>query len=156
VFAQLPRLVERAGNSESRQGSLTAFYTVLVEGDDLTDPVADSARAILDGHIVLSREIAERGRFPAIDVEASISRLMPKLVDPDHLPLMRRFKELAATYRENRDLIAVGAYRRGQDARLDRVIDIQPDLEAFLSQSMDEPADMASSIDALVDLLHSS
>ncbi|HER34892.1 MAG TPA: FliI/YscN family ATPase [Halothiobacillaceae bacterium] len=145
-----------AGNSENRDGSLTAFYTVLVEGDDLNDPVADAARAILDGHIVLSREIAERGRFPAIDVEASISRLMPKLVDPDHLSLMRRFKELAATYRENRDLIAVGAYRRGQDVRLDRVIDIQPDLEAFLSQSMDEPADMATSIDALVDLLHSS
>ncbi len=155
VFAHLPRLVERAGNSENRQGSLTAFYTVLVEGDDLNDPVADAARAILDGHIVLSREVAERGRFPAIDVEASISRLMPKLVDPEHLSLMRRFKELAATYRENRDLIAVGAYRRGQDARLDRVIDIQPDLEAFLSQPMNEPSDMASSIDALVDLLHS-
>ena len=154
AFANLPRLVERAGNSHSQQGSMTAFYTVLVEGDDLNDPVADSARAILDGHIVLSREIAERGRYPAIDIEASISRLMPKLVPEEQVQLMRHFKEMLATYRQNQDLIAVGAYRRGQDARLDRIIDAQPELEAFLSQSMHEPATLEQSVAALEQLLH--
>ncbi|HHQ69523.1 MAG TPA: flagellar protein export ATPase FliI [Halothiobacillaceae bacterium] len=156
AFANLPRLIERAGNASSKEGSMTAFYTVLVEGDDLNDPVADSARAILDGHIVLSREIAERGRYPAIDIEASISRLMPKLVPEAQINMMRHFKEMLATYRQNQDLIAVGAYRRGQDARLDRVIDAQPELEAFLSQSMYEPATLEESLAALEQLLQVS
>ncbi len=156
VFARLPALVERAGNGESAQGSMTAFYTVLVEGDDQNDPIADAARAILDGHIVLSRAIAERGRYPAIDIEASISRLMPALVSPEHLDLMQRFKQLMSTYNQSRDLLAVGAYRRGHDVRLDRAIDVQPDLEAFLSQSIHESADLDSSYAALESLMHSA
>lgn len=156
VFARLPALVERAGNGESTQGSMTAFYTVLVEGDDQNDPIADAARAILDGHIVLSRDIAERGRYPAIDIEASISRLMPALVSPEHLDMMHRFKQLMSTYNQSRDLLAVGAYRRGHDLRLDRAIDAQPDLEAFLSQSINESADLESSYAALESLMHSA
>ncbi len=154
VFARLPALVERAGNGESTSGSMTAFYTVLVEGDDQNDPIADAARAILDGHIVLSRTIAERGRYPAIDIEASISRLAPALVDSAQLDMIHRFKQLMSTYNQSRDLLAVGAYRRGQDARLDRAIDAQPDLEAFLRQSMDERASLADSVDALESLMH--
>ncbi|OZB37642.1 MAG: flagellar protein export ATPase FliI [Halothiobacillus sp. 14-56-357] len=156
VFARLPALVERAGNGESARGSMTAFYTVLVEGDDQNDPIADAARAILDGHIVLSRAIAERGRYPAIDIEASISRLMPALVSSEHLDLMQRFKQLMSTYNQSRDLLAVGAYRRGHDVRLDRAIDVQPDLEAFLSQSIHESADLDSSFAALESLMHSA
>ncbi|ANJ67930.1 flagellar protein export ATPase FliI [Halothiobacillus diazotrophicus] len=154
VFARLPSLVERAGNGESADGSMTAFYTVLVEGDDQNDPIADAARAILDGHIVLSRAIAERGRYPAIDIEASISRLMPSLVPPEQLDLMQRFKQLMSTYNQSRDLLAVGAYRRGHDVRLDRAIDAQPDLEAFLRQSMFERADMESSVLQLEQLMN--
>lgn len=154
VFARLPSLVERAGNGESAEGSMTAFYTVLVEGDDQNDPIADAARAILDGHIVLSRAIAERGRYPAIDIEASISRLMPSLVPPEQLDLMQRFKQLMSTYNQSRDLLAVGAYRRGHDVRLDRAIDAQPDLEAFLRQSMFERADMESSVLQLEQLMN--
>lgn len=154
VFARLPSLVERAGNGESEEGSMTAFYTVLVEGDDQNDPIADAARAILDGHIVLSRAIAERGRYPAIDIEASISRLMPSLVSPEQLDLMQRFKQLMSTYNQSRDLLAVGAYRRGHDVRLDRAIDAQPDLEAFLRQSMFERADMAGSVQQLEILMN--
>ncbi|WP_322628755.1 flagellar protein export ATPase FliI [Halothiobacillus sp.] len=154
VFARLPTLVERAGNGESAEGSMTAFYTVLVEGDDQNDPIADAARAILDGHIVLSRAIAERGRYPAIDIEASISRLMPSLVPPEQMDLMQRFKQLMSTYNQSRDLLSVGAYRRGHDVRLDRAIDAQPDLEAFLTQSMFERADMASSVEQLEILMN--
>jgi flagellum-specific ATP synthase len=156
VFAKLPALVERAGNGASTTGSMTAFYTVLVEGDDQNEPIADAARAILDGHIVLSRAIAERGRYPAIDIEASISRLMPSLVSPEHLDLMQRFKQLMSTYNQSRDLLAVGAYRRGHDVRLDRAIDAQPDLEAFLRQSIYESADLAHSIAQLEALMHTS
>lgn len=154
VFARLPALVERAGNGESATGSMTAFYTVLVEGDDQNDPIADAARAILDGHIVLSRAIAERGRYPAIDIEASISRLAPALVDSEQLDMSHRFKQLMSTYNQSRDLLAVGAYRQGQDVRLDRAIEVQPDLEDFLRQSMDERASLAESFDALESLMH--
>jgi flagellum-specific ATP synthase len=156
VFAKLPALVERAGNGESSQGSMTAFYTVLVEGDDQNEPIADAARAILDGHIVLSRAIAERGRYPAIDIEASISRLMPSLVSPEHLDLMQRFKQLMSTYNQSRDLLAVGAYRPGHDVRLDRAIEAQPDLEAFLRQPIYEQADLAHSLAQLEALMHTS
>ncbi|WTM88548.1 flagellar protein export ATPase FliI [Halothiobacillus sp. DCM-1] len=154
VFARLPALVERAGNGESARGSMTAFYTVLVEGDDQNDPIADAARAILDGHIVLSRAIAERGRYPAIDIEASISRLAPALVSPAQLDMIHRFKQLMSTYNQSRDLLAVGAYRRGQDQRLDRAIEVQPDLEAFLQQSLHEQASLDESVDALEALMH--
>jgi flagellum-specific ATP synthase len=119
VFAKLPQLVERAGNGGPNGGSITAFYTVLTEGDDPNDPVADAARAVLDGHIVLSRHIAETGLYPAIDIEASISRLMPLITSPEQQQLNRRFRQLNAAYAQNRDLITIGAYAKGSDPRVD-------------------------------------
>ena len=142
VFARLPALVERAGNGADRPGipagSLTAFYTVLTEGDDQQDPIADSARAILDGHIVLSRNLAETGHYPAIDIEASISRVMPSLIDNRQLGMTHRFKQLLSSYQRNRDLIAVGAYSRGNDPEVDQAIDAYPRLRGFLQQGMRE------------------
>ena len=138
VFAKLPQLVERAGNGEAGGGSITAFYTVLTEGDDLQDPVADSARAILDGHIVLSRRLAEEGIYPAIDVEASISRAMPNIVAPEQLQKMQAFKRLLAIYQENKDLISIGAYRPGSNPEVDLAIDRAPKLRQFVCQGMNE------------------
>ena len=153
VFARLPQLVERAGNSDSETGSMTAFYTVLVEGDDQNDPIADASRAILDGHIVLSREIAERGRYPAIDIEASVSRVMPSIVDGDQMDLARQFREFMATYSQNRDLISVGAYEQGSDPRVDAAIALQPDLEAYLGQDMQTAVSLEESVDNLFRVL---
>ncbi len=138
VFAKIPKLVERAGNAEAGGGSITAFYTVLTEGDDQQDPVADSARAILDGHVVLSRRLAEQGHYPAIDVEASISRAMPQIIESDHLKMAMRFKQLYSKYRQNEDLINVGAYVKGSDPDTDFVIDNLPSMNAFLRQGIDE------------------
>jgi flagellum-specific ATP synthase len=138
VFARLPQLVERAGNGPEGGGSITAFYTVLAEGDDQQDPIADAARAILDGHIVLSRALADQGHYPAIDIEASISRAMTALIKPLHLDVVRRFKHLYSRYQRSRDLIAVGAYAAGSDPTLDQAIAMQPGFEAFLQQGMDE------------------
>ena len=149
VFARLPQLVERAGNGLEGSGSITAFYTVLVEGDDQNDPIADAARAILDGHVVLSRRIAEGGRYPAIDVEASISRAMHEIVPPEHQELARRFRQQLATYEQNRDLIAIGAYQRGSDPRIDGAIAAWPKLERFLQQDMRTRVDYAESLRAL-------
>ena len=139
VFARLPQLVERAGNSDRGVGSITAFYTVLVEGDDQNDPIADAARAILDGHIVLSRRLAESGLYPAIDVEASISRAMHQIATREQLDLANRFKQAYSTYQQNRDLITVGAYRRGSDPRVDMAIEQWPKMLEFLRQDMYEP-----------------
>ena len=139
VFARLPQLVERAGNSDRGVGSITAFYTVLVEGDDQNDPIADAARAILDGHIVLSRRLAESGLYPAIDVEASISRAMHQIATREQLDLANRFKQVYSTYQQNRDLITVGAYRRGADARVDLAVEQWPKMMEFLRQDMYEP-----------------
>ena len=139
VFAKLPKLVERAGNGSTGGGSITAFYTVLTEGDDQQDPVADSARAILDGHFVLSRNLAEQGHYPALDIEASISRAMPQIVDASHLNLALQFKRLYSRYQQNADLIAVGAYARGSDQETDRAIDMLPAIRAYLQQGMNEP-----------------
>ncbi len=136
VFAKLPQLVERAGNGLEGSGSITAFYTVLTEGDDPQDPIADSARAILDGHIVLSRRLVEQGHYPAIDIEASISRVMAHLVLPEHLSLVQRFKHMYALYQRNRDLISVGAYAKGSDPLLDEAIALYPRMEQFLKQGM--------------------
>src|SRR5207253_9320446 len=122
VFARLPSLVERAGNGDSGKGSITAFYTVLTEGDDQQDPIADAARAILDGHIVLSRRIAESGQYPAIDVEASVSRVMHEISPREQIELARRVRQTLATYEHHRDLIAIGAYERGSDPRVDTAI----------------------------------
>jgi len=134
VFAKLPQLVERAGNGRKDGGSITAFYTVLMEGDDQQDPVADAARAILDGHIVLSRQLADQGHYPAIDIEASISRAITELLPKDELDRVRRFKALYARFQRSRDLITIGAYTRGNDAQLDEAIALYPKMESFLKQ----------------------
>ena len=149
VFAKLPALVERAGNGISGGGSVTAFYTVLTEGDDQQDPIADSARAILDGHVVLSRRLAEAGHYPAIDIEASISRAMTALISDAHYAQVRQFKQLLASFQRNRDLVSVGAYARGSDPTLDRAITLWPQLEQFLQQGIFEQADFGASLQAL-------
>lgn len=153
VFAKLPQLVERAGNGPQGRGSITGFYTVLTEADDLQDPIADAARAILDGHIVLSRDLADQGHYPAIDIEASISRAMTELVSEGDLTLARRFKQLFTAYRRSRDLIAVGAYVRGSDPLLDRAIALYPQLAAFLQQPMGERVDFGAARAQLATLL---
>nr|WP_280642555.1 flagellar protein export ATPase FliI [Gilliamella bombicola] len=138
VFAKLPALVERAGNDDSGKGAITAFYTVLTEGDDQQDPIADSARAILDGHIVLSRALAESGHYPAIDIEASISRVMTELTAPEDEKKSRLFKQLFSSFQRNRDLINVGAYVAGTDPLLDKAITLYPTMQKFLQQGIDE------------------
>lgn len=138
VFAKLPALVERAGNGVEGGGSITAFYTVLTEGDDVQDPVADAARAILDGHVVLSRRLAEEGQYPAIDIEASISRAMPNIVDNNHMQSAQVFKRLYSRYQQNRDLISVGAYVQGSDPETDLAIQKNDGLKDFLRQSLDK------------------
>lgn len=153
VFAKIPQLVERAGNGDTGGGSITAFYTVLTEGDDQQDPIADAARAILDGHIVLSRELAESGHYPAIDVEASISRAMTEITHPEHQEAARRFKHRYSLYRQHRDLISVGAYQPGSDPQVDDAIALYPRLTEFLRQGMGEPVGLADSIDALQTLI---
>jgi len=141
VFARLPALVERAGNGSENQGSITAFYTVLTEGDDLQDPIADAARAILDGHIVLSRDLADSGHYPAIDIESSISRVMPMVVSEEHLQGARRIRQVYSNYQRNRDLISIGAYSKGADPRIDLAINAEPAINAFLQQGMQQIID---------------
>ncbi|WP_428309445.1 flagellar protein export ATPase FliI [Hydrocarboniphaga sp.] len=154
VFALIPKMVERAGNGSKGGGSITAFYTVLTEGDDPNDPIADTARGVLDGHILLSRQIAESGIFPAIDVEASISRVMQSIVAPEHQQLARRFRAAVSTYQRNRDLIAIGAYQRGSDPRVDEALALWPRIEAFLRQDVDEGSDAATSRKALAGIFN--
>ncbi|WP_293264118.1 flagellar protein export ATPase FliI [Neptunomonas sp.] len=149
VFAKLPKLVERAGNDATGKGSVTAFYTVLTEGDDQQDPVADAARAILDGHIVLSRRLAEQGHYPAIDVEASISRAMPQIVTPEHMATAMKFKQLYSKYQQNEDLISVGAYVRGSDATTDFAIERMPTMQKFLQQELNEACGVEDSVKLL-------
>jgi len=153
VFARLPQLVERAGNSDRGVGSITAFYTVLAEGDDQNDPIADAARAILDGHIVLSRRLAESGLYPAIDIEASISRAMHQIATRDQLDLATRFRQVYSTYQQNRDLITVGAYRRGSDPRVDQAVEQWPKMQEFLRQDMYQPVPIARSYTDLKQLV---
>ena len=153
VFARLPALVERAGNGPEGGGSITAFYTVLAEGDDQNDPIVDASRAILDGHIVLSRRIAEGGRYPAIDIEASVSRVMHEIVPKEHTEFARRFRQILGTYEHNRDLIAIGAYQRGSDPRVDAAIQLAPRMDQFLQQDMHSPVDFEASLEALKQLL---
>jgi len=145
VFAKLPALVERAGNGRAGGGSITAFYTVLTEGDDQQDPIADSARAILDGHIVLNRVLAEAGHYPAIDIEQSISRAMHNITDETHQKRTRRLKQLMSGYQRNRDLINVGAYSPGSDPLIDEAIRMHERIEHFLQQSIHERAGMEQS-----------
>jgi flagellum-specific ATP synthase len=153
AFARLPQLVERSGNGPEGGGSITAFYTVLSEGDDQQDPVADAARAILDGHIVLSRPLAESGLYPAIDIEASASRVMHNIVSAEHWALARRFRQLYARYQKSRDLIQLGAYVAGSDPETDLAIQLHPAMQALLAQDMRECAPFAESVQRLAQVL---
>nr|WP_262838406.1 flagellar protein export ATPase FliI [Undibacterium sp. Jales W-56] len=149
VFAKLPILVERAGNGIEGGGSITAFYTVLTEGDDQQDPIADAARAILDGHIVLNRNLAEGGHYPAIDIEQSISRAMHSITSPEHQKLARKLKQLYSRYERSRDLISVGAYSAGSDPLLDEAIRLHPHITAFLQQDILEKSTITESLQGL-------
>jgi FliI/YscN family ATPase len=147
VFAMLPRLVERAGRTAS--GSITAFYTVLVEGDDTNEPVSDTVRGLLDGHTILTRRLAAKGHFPAIDVLESISRLLNDLVSPEHRAAVMQFRELLSAYREHEDLISIGAYRAGANPKVDAAIALLPEMDRYLKQPMDERSSVESARDAL-------
>lgn len=147
VFATLPKLLERTGNSH--KGSITALYTVLVEGDDMTEPVADEVRSILDGHIILSRELSSRGHFPAIDVLRSASRVMTAITHSEHLRAANRLRELLALYEKNRDLILIGAYEAGSDPLVDEALRRMPEIERFLKQGLHEPAPYADTLSSL-------
>ena len=156
VFARLPALVERAGMGPAGRGSITAFYTVLTEGDDQQEPIADSARAILDGHIVLDRRIADSGLYPAIDIERSVSRVVTEIADLATRERIRRLKRLMAAYSAQRDLIAIGAYQRGADPLVDEAIARWPAIQAFLGQDVHDGASLESSKAALAQLLEAS
>jgi flagellar protein export ATPase FliI len=147
VFSELPRLLERSGNSE--RGSITAFYTVLVAGDDMNEPVADEVRSILDGHVVLSRELAAQSHYPAVDVLESISRVMSSVSTPEHRTAAARLREVLATYEKNKDLILIGAYERGSDRRVDYAFRVLDRVHAFLKQGTDEKATLAETVDGL-------
>ncbi len=142
VFARIPQLVERAGNGSADQGSITAFYTVLTEGDDQNDPIADAARGILDGHIVLSRQLADMGHYPAIDLESSVSRVMPMVVSEEHLQSSHRIKQLYSLYEQNRDLINVGAYQQGTNPAIDEAIAMQQPIANFMRQGINEAVNL--------------
>jgi len=147
VFSTLPKLLERAGNSN--KGSITAFYTVLVEGDDMTEPVADEVRSILDGHIVLSRDLANRSHYPAINVSESVSRVMSNIVDPEHLDASRKLKEVVASYEKERDLILIGAYEQGSDPKVDYAIEKIEEVNNFLKQSTSDRVEYGESVEML-------
>jgi len=149
VFALLPRLVERAGNGSMGGGSITAFYTVLAEGDDQQDPIVDAARAILDGHLVLSRDLADSGHYPAIDIEGSVSRVINQITTDEHRDAISQLKYLYSTYQQSKDLITVGAYQEGSDPMIDQAIDMMPRIRAFLCQNINEEVHMAESVDDL-------
>ncbi|MFQ5633823.1 MAG: flagellar protein export ATPase FliI [Gammaproteobacteria bacterium] len=156
VFGKLPQLVERAGTGTAGGGSITAFYTVLAEGDDQQDPIVDAARAVLDGHIVLSREIADSGIYPPIDIEQSVSRSMPRIASAGHLAAAHEFRRIYSYYMRHRDLITVGAYRQGSDAQLDRAVRLWPMIEAFLGQSQQTPVTLPDSLAHLDAVIHAN
>lgn len=153
VFAKLPALVERAGMGANGHGSITAFYTVLTEGDDQQEPIADASRAILDGHIVLTRRIADAGQYPAIDIEQSVSRVMQDITDAPWRERIRKLKRLMASHSAQRDLIAIGAYQRGSDPTVDEALMRWPAIQAFLGQDVREASDVQDSRAALARLL---
>jgi flagellum-specific ATP synthase len=152
-FARLPQLVERSGNGAEGGGSITAFYTVLSEGDDQQDPIADAARAILDGHIVLTRALAESGHYPAIDIGQSASRVMHNVVDAQHLESARRFRALNASFARAKDLLQVGAYVPGTDVTLDEAIAKHEAMDAFLRQGMKEAASFEDGLQGLQSII---
>jgi flagellum-specific ATP synthase len=151
VFSLLPRLLERSGKFST--GSITAFYTVLVEGDDMNDPIADSVRSILDGHIVLDRNLASRGHYPCIDILSSNSRLMPQLTDEKTRNATYAVRDLMAAYKDAEDLINIGAYKRGSNPRIDRAVERMDAINGFLKQRAEDPADMKATRDALLALV---
>ncbi|HHK60885.1 MAG TPA: flagellum-specific ATP synthase FliI, partial [Desulfobacterales bacterium] len=151
VFSQLPRLLERAGSCVGK-GSITGLYTVLVEGDDFNEPIADAVRSIVDGHVVLSRDLASRGLYPAIDVPASISRCMPDVVDAEQLQHARRFLEILSVYRRSEDLITIGAYSRGSNPKIDEAINMIDRLDGYIRQEVAEAASLEDSRRALQEL----
>ena len=152
-FAKLPQLCERSGNGVAGGGSITAFYTVLSEGDDQQDPIADAARGILDGHIVLSRELAEGGHYPAIDIEKSVSRVMSSVASKEHVEAARRFRQLHAKHHKARDLIQLGAYAPGHDGELDTAVRLHNPMTAMLQQNMHQPATLDASLRQLCALV---
>lgn len=151
VFAALPQLLERAGN-DAGPGSLTAIYSVLVEGDDMTEPVADAVKAILDGHLVLSRDQANRGIYPAVDPLASISRVMPDVTDPQHLAAARAVRDALAAYREAEDLLSIGAYAPGSNPRVDAALNVLPEIEDLIRQTVDDHPPEGAAIQRLVEI----
>ncbi|MFT5502538.1 MAG: flagellum-specific ATP synthase [Gammaproteobacteria bacterium] len=153
VFARLPQLVERAGNGDKNGGSITAFYTVLVEGDDHNDPIADAARAILDGHIALSRDLADAGQYPAINVEASVSRVATQITSVEHIRFIQEFRRLYSLYQTNRDLINVGAYHKGSDPNIDQAIELHSAILNYISQDFNQAVNYKLSYQQLVGLL---
>jgi flagellum-specific ATP synthase len=153
VFSMLPQLVETAGNGEHERGSMSAIYTVLAEGDDQQDPVVDAARAVLDGHIVLTRELAERGHYPAIDIAQSISRCMPLVSTPSHQRAARRLAAMVARHARVRDLLPLGAYVQGGDPETDRAVELYPRVEKFLNQGVHEAAPLDESVAMLEELM---
>jgi flagellum-specific ATP synthase len=156
VFSMLPKLIERTGTGESSEGTITAIYTVLAEGDDLNDPIVDLARASLDGQIALNRELADAGHFPAIDISGSVSRLMPLLTEKENQQLALNFRRMWSIYEENKDLIRVGAYQPGSDPELDKAISKRDQVMEFLRQDMNESAKIDQSIFDLRKLIHES
>jgi len=152
VFAMLPVFLERPGAFDG-EGSITGIYTILVEGDDLNDPVADTVRSILDGHVVLSRELAAQGHFPPIDVLNSVSRVMASVISREHLGASQRIKALMAAHRAAADLIAIGAYKEGSDPEVDLAIRIKPKIDAFLRQPIEESESMTDSVHRLMQLI---
>jgi flagellum-specific ATP synthase len=156
VFAMLPQLVERAGNGSSEQGSITAFYTVLAEGDDQQDPIVDAARAILDGHLVLSRDLADAGHYPAIDIEGSVSRVMNQITSIEHREAIKQLKAMYAHYQQNKDLITIGAYQAGSDPVIDKAIEMMPQIKAFLCQDIHQEVHLQESIEFLQQMMNES
>lgn len=154
VFATLPKLLERAGSFEN-EGSITGLYTVLVEGDDMEDPIGDSVRSIVDGHIVLNRKLAQKGHFPAIDILQSNSRVMRAVVTPEHVKLAQKLREYLAIYRDAEDLINIGAYKPGSNPKIDKSIKIIDGMNDFLRQRVEDPSDMTLTMRMLQNLLGS-
>jgi flagellum-specific ATP synthase len=152
VFSELPRLLERAGPGTG-EGTITGLFTVLVEGDDHNEPVADAVRGILDGHIVMTREIAERGRYPAINVLRSVSRTMPRSCDPAYLDVVRKARQVLATYSDMEELIRLGAYRAGSSPEVDEAVALMPQLDAFLGQRKEESTSLADGYRRLAEIL---
>jgi FliI/YscN family ATPase len=154
VFAELPKLLERAGNSD--KGSITAIYTVLVAGDDMNEPVADEVRSILDGHIILSRELAARNHYPAINILESASRVMSAVTEKGHRLSAGTLRDMLATYKKNEDLILLGAYKSGADKRVDSAIAKIDEINGFLKQATDDKSDFANAVEHLKEMFPSS